>query len=175
MPSVMRTRRFVTLGAGLVLGFWAVMLVATPYLVAHDHPQGVVAVAATATYVVGGVVCHQQPTRSFYLWDTQMPVCARCSGLYGLAPLGIVSAVVRGRHRPDSGRSVESSRTGWSTGVLRIVLLVAAVPTLVTVGAELIGFLHPTNLVRAVSAVPLGISVTWVVGLAVGGAIDESR
>ena len=171
----MRTRRMVTLGVGLLVGLWAVMLVATPYLLAHDHPQGLVAGAATAVYVVGGVVCHQQPTRSFYLWDTQMPVCARCSGLYTLAPLGIVLALGRGEPRGDPRRSADRSRMGWSTRTLRKVLLVAAVPTLATVGSELIGLVHSTNFVRAVSAVPLGVSVTWVVGLALGGAIDEAR
>ena len=167
----MRTRRIVTLGVGLLVGLWAVMLVATPYLLVHDHPKGV----AAAVYVVGGVVCHQQPTRSFSLWDTQIPVCARCSGLYALAPLGFVLALGSGEPRADSRRSTERSRTGWSTRALRMVLLLAAVPTLATVGGELIGFLHPSNLARAVSAVPLGVSVPWVVGLALGGAIDEAR
>lgn len=169
----MRTRRFVTLGVGLLVGFWSLMLVATPYVAAHDHPHGLAAVAAAAIYVAGGVVCHQQPARSFYLWDTQMPVCARCSGLYALAPLGMVLA--GRRSRAGSVRSVTRSCPGWSIGALRMVMLVAAVPTLATVGAELMGVLHPTNLVRAVSAVPLGVSVTWVVGLALGGTIDESR
>ena len=165
----MRTRRFVTLGVGLLVGLWAVMLVATPYVLAH-HPRGAGAVAAAAMYVVGGVVCHQQPTRSFYLWDTQMPVCARCSGLYGLAPLSIVLALRRGTRRARP----ERSRASWSIRAVRMVLLVATIPTVATVGAELAGFLQPTNLARAVSAVPLGVSVAWVVGLALGGAIDES-
>jgi len=52
----MRTRRFVTLGVGLLVGFWSLMLVATPYVAAHDYPQGVVVVAAAAIYVAGGVV-----------------------------------------------------------------------------------------------------------------------
>ena len=170
----MRTRRFVTRGVGLLVGLWSLMLVATPYVAAHDHPQGVVAVAAAAIYVAGGFVCHQQPARSFYLWDTQMPVCARCSGLYALAPLGIVLATGRRGFRAVSERSVASAGPGWTVGALRTVLLVAAVPTLATVGAELMGVLHPTNLARAMSAVPLGVSVAWVVGLALGGTIDES-
>jgi len=27
-------------------------------------------------------VCHQLPERSFQLWDTQLAVCQRCSGIY---------------------------------------------------------------------------------------------
>ncbi len=170
----MGTRRFVTLGVGLLVGVLAVMLVAAPYFLAHGHSQGIGAVAVAAMYAVGGVVCHQQPIRSFYLWDTQMPVCARCSGLYVLAPLGIVLALGSGGQRAGWGRSTEQPRASWSTRVVRMVLLVAATPTVATAGAELTGFLQPTNLVRAVLAVPLGVSVVWVVGLALGGSIDES-
>lgn len=171
----MRIRRLATLGIGLLTGLWAVMLVATPYLLGHSHARGAGAVAAAVTYVVGGVLCHQQPTRSFHLWDTQMPVCARCSGLYMLAPLGVVLALGSGGRRSGSRTPAAGSRGSWPIPVLRVALLVAAVPTLVTVGAELMGFSQPANVVRGVSAIPLGISVTWVVGLALSGAIDESR
>ena len=174
MPSrhTVRVRRVLTLGAALLVGVWLLMLVASPYLVAHDHTSGAGAMAAAATYVAGGIVCHQQPARSFHLWDTQMPVCARCSGLYALAPFGLVLALGR---RADSRRSAGWAHPGWSTRWLRLVLLLTAVPTLMTVGAELVGVIDSSNMLRAVSALPLGFSVTWVVGLALSGAIDETR
>lgn len=170
-----RVRRVLTLGAGLLVGAWLLMLVASPHLLAHDHKSGAGAMAAAATYVAGGVVCHQQPARSFHLWDTQMPVCARCSGLYALAPFGLVLALGRGGRRADSRTSAGWAQSGWSTRWLRVVLLVTAVPTLMTVGAELVGVIDSSNMLRAVSALPLGFSVSWVVGLALSGAIDETR
>ena len=169
-------RRFLSLSVGPLAGVWVLMLAAAPYLVSHDHTQGSVGLASAAVYVAGGVVCHQQSARSFHPWGTQMPVCARCSGLYALAPFGILLARGRGWHRADSAtRAAWTGRSRWSTGLLRIVLLVTAVPTLVTVGGELMGLMHPTNLVRAVLAVPLGGSVAWVVGLALSGAVHEAR
>ena len=170
----MGARQRLTLGAGLLVGAWALMLVVTSYLVAHDHTPGAVAVAASAMYVVGGVVCHQQPTRSFHPWGTQMPVCARCSGLYASAPFGIIVALGSGWRRAHRARSARCDRTNWSTRVLRFVLLVTAVPTLMTVGVELMGLIHPTNMARAVLALPLGFSVTWVASLALCSAIDEA-
>ena len=115
----MRIRRLATLGIGLLTGLWAVMLVATPYLLGHSHARGAGAVAAAVTYVVGGVLCHQQPTRSFHLWDTQMPVCARCSGLYMLAPLGVVLALGSG------GRRSREVALAWPPGLARAPFLAA--------------------------------------------------
>jgi len=33
-------------------------------------------------YQVGSAICHQLPERSFFVYETQMPLCARCSGIY---------------------------------------------------------------------------------------------
>ena len=32
--------------------------------------------------VINYLQCHRLPERSFYLWDKQFPVCARCTGIY---------------------------------------------------------------------------------------------
>ena len=161
----MPRRQILSLGGGVIVGVWVVMLVATPYVASHDHLQRAGAVAVAAMYVAGSVVCHQQPARSFHLWGTQMPVCARCTGLYALAPHG---GWLGARRRRPSGRGVSIHR-------LRTVLLASAVPTLVTVGGEWAGLMYPPNLVRAVAGLPLGLTVAWVAGLALVGAIDETQ
>jgi uncharacterized membrane protein len=38
-------------------------------------------------------ICHQDPQRSFFLWGTQFPLCARCTGLYGFLVVGGVFAL----------------------------------------------------------------------------------
>ena len=58
--------------------------------------------AAAGTYLIGGVVCHQRPERSFHLHGVQMPVCARCAGLYLGAGLGVLAAA--GFRRRGVGR-----------------------------------------------------------------------
>ena len=47
---------------------------------------------------VGYAVCHRIDTRSFHLGDRQVPLCARCSGMYLGAMLGLVFlAILRPR------------------------------------------------------------------------------
>lgn len=163
------TRKCLTVGVGLVAGLWASLLVATPYLMAHPHSRQA-RLAAAAVYLVGGVLCHQRSERSFHVWDRQVPVCARCSGLYVGAPLGIVGVFAR---RRSSDRRLQTARHFWPLRRLRTILIAAAVPTLVTVAVEVMGIAEPTNLVRAVSALPLGCGIAWVVGLSLTGGVDE--
>lgn len=138
----------VTTGAIL----WTFLLVATPYAASHSRYGGVGTMMAAATYATGGFVCHQRPERSFGLWGAQMPVCARCAGLYSAAPLGaLLGMLLVGRWRaPSIGRP-------------RLLLLVAAVPTALTVGGEVVGLVSPTNMVRAILAAPLGFAIAWTV------------
>ena len=138
----------VTVGATI----WLLLLVATPYAASHEPFAGVRTVVAAATYAAGGLVCHQRPERSFGLWDIQMPVCARCGGLYAAAPFGALLGMLTG------GR-----RRGSSARRLRVLLVVTALPTVAAVCGELVGLVSPTNMVRAILAVPLGFAITWTV------------
>lgn len=98
-------------------------------------------------YAAAGQVCHQQPERSFETAGASWPVCARCAGLYLAAPLGAFWAAARRR-----------SLTG-----LRTLLVLAAVPTALTLAWEWAGFGTPVNLVRFLSAWPLGAMVAAAV------------
>ena len=155
------------IGLMLVAALWVFVLVAAPYAVTHEAPTAPFFVGATLAYVAGSVVCHQQASRSFHLDETQFPVCARCTGLYAGAPLGLLLALplVLRRSGVRGGRPKR-----W--GQLRAVLIVAAVPPAVTVVAEPAGVVQVTDVVRAVAALPLGATVAWIVGLTLGGTID---
>lgn len=48
---------------------------------------------------VGYAVCHRIDLRSFYLGDRQLPLCARCTGMYLGAMLGLVYQALSGRRR----------------------------------------------------------------------------
>ncbi len=48
---------------------------------------------------VGYAVCHRIDLRSFHIADRQIPLCARCSGMYLGAMLGLVYQAVIGRRR----------------------------------------------------------------------------
>ena len=137
---------------------WMLMLVLVPFLLAHETGGRAVRVASAGTYLVGSVICHQRPDRSFRLWGVQMPVCARCAGLYLGAMVGALLADRGGR-----GTAQPASQ------VIRMMVLAAAVPTGVTWLGETVGWLPFAGGMRAAAAVPLGAAVTWVASLVMRG------
>lgn len=131
-----------TLGALL----WCGTLLFAPLALRGTHPR--LAIAAAAVYRGAGLICHQRPERSFHLAGVQLPVCARCAGLYISGGIGALAAWI-GWRRPRV--------PGWA----RTALAVAAIPTAVTVGLEFLGVAYPSNAARAISALPLGAVAGW--------------
>jgi uncharacterized membrane protein len=131
---------------------WLVLLIATPFA-----PSSV----ATLVYAAGGVLCHQIPERSFHLAGYQVPVCARCLGIYAGAVVGAaihvlgVFATHAARWRVLSPRSA------------RRVFLVSVLPTFMTIALEWSGVWQGTNIVRAIAGVVLGVGGALVVMSAV--------
>jgi uncharacterized membrane protein len=118
---------------------------------------------AGMVYLAGALICHQLAERSFHLHGAQLPVCARCFGLYlGAAAGSIAGAVAISGHVLERvvlpGRS---RRAAW------VVTAVAAAPTAITFVLEW-GLGWPfSNATRAMAAVPLGFTVALVVVRAV--------
>ena len=100
-------------------------------------------------YLTGRLLCHQLPERSFFLWGSQMPVCARCSGIYFGAA---VAAII-----------LSARRSGPALHRARIALLVAVVPTAATLVYEWTTGRTPSNWIRATAGVPIGAVVAWIV------------
>src|SRR4051812_17680383 len=83
---------------------------------------------AAGIYAVGQFVCHQLPARSFHLWGAQLPVCARCTGVYlGAAATAVSLAVSRWRHLAEVPGTKADAKT---------VLLLAMIPTALTLAFE---------------------------------------
>ena len=163
MLSERRRGTTVVAGAAVAASIWAAALVAAPYAVTHDRPGSAVFLTASGVYAVGAVICHQQPSRSFHLWEAQLPVCARCAGLYAGAPGGLLLALLLlaapGR---AAGRPVPEQHSD-----LRRLLIAAAVPTVLTVAFDV------PNAVRAASAVPLGLAVAWIAARTAREVLDR--
>jgi uncharacterized membrane protein len=49
--------------------------------------------------VVGYAICHRMPERSFWLGDRPFPLCARCTGTFLGAIVGLVAMLLARRHR----------------------------------------------------------------------------
>jgi uncharacterized membrane protein len=105
---------------------WLAAILAAPHAL-HAAPGDPGRLAAGAIYLAGRVVCHQRPERSFVAAGHPLPVCARCTGIYAAAPLACLLAIAL-----PGGRA----RRLWAWAGTRRGLLVAALPTAVSVVAE---------------------------------------
>lgn len=123
-------------------------------------------------FAAGSVVCHQLPERSFFLDGRQLPVCARCTGLYLSAAAGLAGwlavKLLRGWRPPAfAARKTSGGATARQARWAMALLLIAAAPTVVSYLTGVLGVWDGSNAVRAVLAVPLGV-VAGAVVAAVG-------
>ena len=135
---------------------WTAILLLTPVALAHGYVT-----FPALVYQAGALICHQRPERSFHLLGIQLPVCARCIGLYASGAIGAVAAcaLVNGRRAmPDA----------------RVMLAAAAVPTAVTLLCEWTGLWYPSGAARAVAAIPLGLAGAWVLVASLAPAVQPA-
>jgi Predicted membrane protein (DUF2085) len=161
-------RRSQVLRAGLTVAAlgWAVLIVVAPAWAGHGtgvdrDPRATV---AALVRVVGARVCHQRPDRTFHLSGRPMPVCGRCAGLYMSGALGLLAVAIGGRPRqPVQGGQMPA----WYPDRLdprAVRLIIAAVPTAATWLSEVAGFWNPGTPLRALAALPLGLTAGWLMG-----------
>jgi uncharacterized membrane protein len=90
----------------------------------------------------------------------QLPVCARCTGLYGGGLLGLL--VWTGARRVARARLLIGRRPA-------VTLAASAVPTLLSVASEVLGVWDPANAGRAALALPLGLATGAMLAAVVKG------
>jgi uncharacterized membrane protein len=125
---------------------WLVGLLVAPFLPAP---------LAAALYAVGSLVCHQLPERSFHVGGFQLPVCARCVGIYAGAACGAIIAAASSRRG--------SSHVRLSAKASRWLVALAALPTVISVALEASGLWRTTNEIRFTAGFPLGLASAFVV------------
>ena len=133
------------LGLAVAALMWLTLIVMSPVALA----SGRFSPLTMAVYHAGSLVCHQRPERSFHLAGAQLPVCARCFGLYLSGAVGLVVASRR--------------RGSIAAATSRLVLVVGALPIAVTVALEWLGLIHTTNIVRMLTGLPLGFAAAVVI------------
>lgn len=88
-----KNKRFVTLiialGTLLALGFYAVT---DPTNIPYDH-------ALTGADWIGAGICHRITSRTFTVYGRQLPLCARCTGIYLGIVLSFLILILAGRGR----------------------------------------------------------------------------
>jgi uncharacterized membrane protein len=105
---------------------------------------------------IGYAVCHRIDLRSFHLGDRQIPLCARCTGMYVGAMLGLAFQAV---YRPRAGGN--SPRRVWL--VLALFVLAFGVDGLNSYlhlfpGAP--GLYEPQNWSRLLTGTGMGLAIT---------------
>lgn len=140
---------------------WAALVLSGPLL-----PDAI----AGPLYAVSSLLCHQRSDRSLFVSGAQLPVCARCTAIYMGAALGALRA---GAHVGDTGSLLAR---GLTPGLrrARIVLVLAALPTVLSVVGEQLGIIPSSNVLRAAASAPFGIAVGFV-GVAVLGGLHYDR
>jgi len=129
---------------------WTCLIAAAPFLATRAHASTLGAAVVLAVYGIGSIVCHQLPDRSFHLLSAQLPVCARCTGIY----FGAAAAAVL---LPP----VASVRAAGRRA--RIGLAAAAMPTAATLLYEWTTGVTPANAIRFAAGLPLGAAAAWLV------------
>jgi uncharacterized membrane protein len=157
---------------------WALAMPLAPFAASHASPAPFWYAAAFVLYGAGSVVCHQLPDRSFQLWSAQLPVCARCAGIYAGAAAAAVVAATWKRRRAAGAAVVHAALRRLPAlqrlPALRVsALAIAAVPTAATLLYEWIAGEAPSNSVRAFTGVPLGAAFLLLVVNALADQASE--
>jgi uncharacterized membrane protein len=129
---------------------WTFLLALAPLLTTRAHASALGTGIVVAVYAVGSHVCHQLPARSFELWSAQMPVCARCTGIY----LGSAAYV------PLALRWTTASATAHAA---RRRLALAVLPSAATLVYEWTTGVAPSNWIRFAAGLPIGAATAWLV------------
>jgi hypothetical protein len=147
---------------------WALLLVATPWLASRPHASAPASVLIVAVYGIGNLVCHQLPARSYHPWGAQMPVCARCAGIYFGAVLGALAAIgARGVQR--NGRR---SPHRLALRHARPLLALALAPTALTLVYEWTTGDMPAHAIRFAAGLSIGVVVAWLIVAAADNQVN---
>jgi len=181
MPTVLR-RAFTA--AALA---WAALLVAVPFIASRVHATSPGTLMVVAVYGIGSLVCYQLPERSWRLWTAQMPVCARCTGIYFGAAIAALMSVafrsperlalrVRARKEREPVRRAlhepfrRAAHEPFRRAAARTLLALAALPSLATLVYEWTTSVTPSNALRFAAGIPIGVVVAWLI---VSAATDQ--
>ena len=154
---------------------WLLALPLATFASSRPYSPTPVYLLSFGTYLVGSLLCHQRPERSFFLWGSQMPVCARCTGIYAGAAIAALALPVVARLKPSRLRSHAKRASFGALHEARMLLILSIVPAAATLGYEWTTGNTPANWIRAVSGLPIGAVVAWIVRSAASGAAEGMR
>lgn len=106
------------------------------------------------------LTCHGLEHRSLAIGDSTMPICARCTGIWGGMAIGSLLFLVRGRAWPRVGAGIA---------------LVAVAPLVIDGVSQATGLRESTNLLRLATGTPAGLVwIVWALQSAVSGRTEPA-
>jgi len=137
----MNLLRFFTIGAGVsLLAAWL-----------WFTPPGLLGKADAIAYAV----CHRIANRSFFLDDRQLPLCARCTGMYLGAMTGLLYQSRLGRNG-----GLPPIRIAIPLGILAVLFAIDGVNSYIHFFPNLPSLYTPHNWLRLATGTGLGIGIS---------------
>lgn len=93
------------------------------------------------TRFIGRAVCHQLPQRSFHMGGYQLPLCARCSGMYLAIGVSLMFLLIRKRQNANKPPSL------FEGGLIVLGML----PLMIDGVSSYLGWRETNNLLRYIS------------------------
>jgi uncharacterized membrane protein len=126
----------------LVFGAWLLLT-----------PSGLLGKADAVAYAV----CHRIPSRSFFIGDRPIPLCARCSGMYLGALLGLLYQVRLGKRGGMPGLKVFALFTLFLLG-----FTIDGVNSYLRFFPQTPALYEPQNLLRLITGTGIGLGIAGV-------------
>ena len=104
---------------------------------------------------IGYAVCHRIDTRSFHLGDHQMPLCARCSGMYLGAVLGLTYQAITSRRKAG----VPPWRVMVFLGIFVLAFILDGANSFFSFFPSEISLYEPRNWIRLLTGTGMGIVI----------------
>lgn len=106
---------------------------------------------------IGYAVCHRISARSFHLGERQLPLCARCSGMYTGAFIGFLFQVLKGRQG-----GFPQKRFLFSLGFLLALFGIDGVNSYLHLFPNFPSLYEPNNVFRLVTGTGVGVGMAVV-------------
>jgi uncharacterized membrane protein len=106
---------------------------------------------------VGYAVCHRIPTRSFFLGDRPIPLCARCSGMYLGALLGLLYQARLGKRA-----GMPSLKMYGAFALFLLAFTVDGVNSYLHFFPQAPALYEPQNLLRLLTGTGIGLGIAAV-------------
>ena len=113
-------------------------------------PQGLLGKADS----IGYAVCHRISSRSFHMGDRQLPLCARCSGMYTGAFVGFLYQLLKGRKG-----GLPPKKLLFALGFLLVLFGIDGVNSYLHLIPNLPSLYEPNNVFRLITGTGVGVGM----------------